>query len=156
MGLLVQTGQILADTIKGRVVGVSDGDTITLLDGSKTQHKIRLQGIDAPEAKQAFGQASKRHLSNLVFNRQVVAECGKIDKYKRQVCVVMVNGQDANLAQVKAGMAWWYRKYVNEQIPEHRVQYQAAEMDAQRQQVGLWRDADSVPPWKWRKAKREN
>ncbi len=156
MSLLLQADQILADTIEGRVVGVSDGDTITLLDSSKTQHKIRLQGIDAPEATQAFGQASKRHLSNLVFNRDVTAECGKTDKYKRQVCVVMVSGQDANLAQVKAGMAWWYRAYDKEQIPEHRVQYQGAEMDAQRQRLGLWRDAEPVPPWEWRKAKREN
>jgi endonuclease YncB( thermonuclease family) len=156
VGLLLQAGQILADTIEGRVVGVSDGDTITLLDSSKTQHKIRLQGIDAPEAKQAFGQASKRHLSNLVFNRDVTAECGKTDKYKRQVCVMTVSGQDANLAQVKAGMAWWYRAYAKEQIPEHRAQYQGAEMDAQRQRLGLWRDAEPVPPWEWRKAKREN
>ncbi len=150
------SGQILADTIEGRVVGVSDGDTITVLDSTKKQHKIRLQGIDAPEAKQAFGQASKQHLSNLVFNRQVVAECGKIDRYKRQVCVVMVNGQDANLAQVRAGIAWWYRAYANEQIPEHRAQYQAAEMDARKQRIGLWRDADPVPPWKWRRLSREN
>jgi endonuclease YncB( thermonuclease family) len=156
VALSVLSGQILADTIEGRVVGVSDGDTITVLDSTKKQHKIRLQGIDAPEAKQAFGQASKQHLSNLVFNRQVVAECGKIDRYKRQVCVVMVNGQDANLAQVRAGIAWWYRAYANEQIPEHRAQYQAAEMDARKQRIGLWRDADPVPPWKWRRLSREN
>ncbi len=137
-------------------MGVRDGDTITLLDSSKIQHKIRLQGIDAPEAMQAFGQVSKRHLSNLVFNREVTAECGKTDKYERQVCVVMVSGQDANLAQVKAGMAWWYRAYAKEQIPEHRAQYQGAEMDAQRLRIGLWQDAEPVPPWVWRKAKREN
>lgn len=150
------SGQILADTIEGRVVGVSDGDTITVLDSIKKQHKVRLQGIDAPEAKQAFGQASKRHLSNLVFNREVTAECGKTDKYKRQVCVVIVNGQDANLAQVKAGMAWWYRAYAKEQLPEHRALYQAAEIDAQRQRIGLWRDAEPMPPWVWRHPKREN
>jgi endonuclease YncB( thermonuclease family) len=53
-------------------------------------------------------------------------------------------------------MAWWYRAYAKEQIPEHRAQYQAAEMDAQRQRIGLWRDSGPVPPWEWRKAKREN
>jgi endonuclease YncB( thermonuclease family) len=150
LSLLVQSGQILAETIDGRVVGVSDGDTITVLDNSKKQHKIRLSGIDAPESKQPFGQASKRHLSNLIFNRNVTLYCGKTDKYKRQVCVVMVNGQDANLAQVKAGMAWWYRAYAKEQIPEHRAQYQAAEMDAQLQRIGLWQDNAPVPPWEWR------
>ncbi len=156
MGLLLQAGQILAETIQGRVVGVSDGDTVTVLDSTKTQHKIRLAGIDAPESKQAFGQASKKHLSDLVFNRNVTLDCGKIDRYNREVCVVMVDGHDANLAQVTAGMAWWYRAYAKEQIPEHRAQYQAAEMDAQRQRIGLWRDSGPVPPWEWRKAKREN
>jgi len=150
LGLLVQSGQILADTIEGRVVGVSDGDTITVLDARRKQHKIRLAGIDAPESKQAFGQASKKHLSDLVFNRDVILDCGKTDRYKRKVCVVMVDGQDANLAQVKAGMVWWYRAYAKEQIPEHRAQYQEAEMDAQRQRLGLWRDAEPMPPWEWR------
>jgi len=80
--MLLQAGQILADTIEGRVVGVSDGDTITVLDSTKTQHKIRLAGIDAPESKQAFGQASKKHLSDLVFDRVVTLDCGKPDKYR--------------------------------------------------------------------------
>ena len=158
LGLLVQSAPILAETIDGRVVGVSDGDTITVLDAQRQQHKIRLAGIDAPESKQAFGQTSKRHLSDLVFNRDVTLHCGKIDRYKRQVCVVIVNGQDANLAQVKAGMAWWYRAYAKEQIPEHRAQYQMAEIDAQRQRIGLWHDSDPVAPWEWRHrpTKREN
>ena len=140
----------------GKVVAIADGDTITVLDSTKTQHKIRLAGIDAPELKQAFGQASKKHLSDLVFDRDVILDCGKTDKYKREVCVVLVDGQDANLAQVKAGMAWWYRAYAKEQIPEHRAQYQVAEMDAQRQRIGLWQDAEPVPPWEWRHPKREN
>ena len=143
-------------TFHGHVVGISDGDTLTILDSQRRQHKIRLQGIDAPESKQAFGQASKRHLSNLAFNRQVVAECGKTDRYKRQVCRVMVEGIDANLEQVKAGMAWWYRKYANEQPERHRQEYKAAEDAARGARFGLWADAEPLPPWEWRKAKREN
>lgn len=152
-GLLLQAGQILADTIEGRVVGVSDGDTITVLVGQRQQHKIRLAGIDAPESKQPFGQASKKHLSDLVFDRDVTLDCGKIDKYRREVCVVMVDGQDANLAQVKAGMAWWYRKYQKEQAAAQRSSYEAAEAVAKAGRVGLWSEADPVPPWDWRKAK---
>lgn len=154
--VLVQSGQILADTIEGRVVSVSDGDTITVLDSSKKQHKIRLAGIDAPETKQPFGQASKICLSDLVFGRNVVLDCGKTDRYKREICIVMINGQDANLAQVMAGMAWWYRKYQNEQTVQQRVAYEAAEATAAAGRLGLWRDAGPVPPWEWRKAKREN
>jgi endonuclease YncB( thermonuclease family) len=149
--LLFQAEQILAATIEGRVVGVSDGDTITVLDVTKTQHKIRLAGIDAPESKQAFGQASKKHLSDLVFRKEVALDCGKIDKYRREVCVVMVDGQDANLEQVKAGMAWWYRKYQKEQTPRQRVEYGAAEGAAKAGRVGLWGDAGAVPPWEWRR-----
>jgi len=154
--LLVQSGQILADTLEGRVVGVSDGDTITVLDSSKKQHKIRLAGIDAPEKKQAFGQASKVRLSDLVFGKDVVLDCGKTDRYRREICIVMINGQDANLGQVRAGMAWWYRKYQNEQTAQQRAVYEAAEAAAAAGRVGLWRDAGPVPPWEWRKAKREH
>jgi endonuclease YncB( thermonuclease family) len=154
--LLVQSGQILADAIEGRVVGISDGDTITVLDSSKKQHKIRLAGIDAPEKKQPFGQASKVHLSDLVFGKDVVLDCGKTDRYRREICIVMINGQDANLGQVRAGMAWWYRKYQNEQTAQQRAAYEAAEAAAAAGRVGLWRDAGPVSPWEWRKAKREN
>jgi endonuclease YncB( thermonuclease family) len=155
-GLMLQAGQILAVTIEGRVVGVSDGDTITVLDGTKTQHKIRLAGIDAPESKQAFGQASKKHLSDLVFGREITLECGKTDKYRREVCVVLVDGQDANLAQVKAGMAWWYRQYQREQSAAQRSSYEGAETAAKAGRIGLWQETDPVPPWEWRHPKREN
>lgn len=150
LGILFRVGPILAETIKGRVVGVSDGDTVTILDGTKTQHKIRLAGIDAPEKKQPFGQASKKHLSDVVFNQNATLECGKTDRYKRKVCVVMVDGQDANLAQVKAGMAWWYSKYQREQTAAQRSSYEAAEATAKAGRVGLWQDAEPVAPWEWR------
>jgi endonuclease YncB( thermonuclease family) len=142
--------------LQGKVVGVSDGDTITVLDAQHQQHKVRLAGIDAPESKQAFGQASKKHLSGLVFNRDVTLDCGKTDKYRREVCVVLIDGQDANLAQVKAGMAWWYRQYAKEQTAARQSSYEAAEATAKAGKVGLWQDADPVPPWEWRRAKREN
>lgn len=155
MGLLLQAGQILAETIQGRVVGVSDGDTVTVLDSTKTQHKIRLAGIDAPESKQAFGQASKKHLSHLVFGRDVTLDCGKIDKYLRKVCVVMIDGMDADLAQVTAGMAWWSREFKREQTEAQRASYEAAEDAARAGRIGLWQDANPVPPWVWRKAQRK-
>ncbi|MCK9381948.1 MAG: thermonuclease family protein [Sulfuritalea sp.] len=156
LGVLLQAGLLLADTIEGRVVSISDGDTITVLDSAKTQHKIRLAGIDAPESKQAFGQASKKHLSDLVFDCDVTLYCGKTDKYRREVCVVLIDGKDANLAQVTAGMAWWYRKYQKEQTAQQRADYEAAEITAKAGRIGLWLDADPVAPWEWRKAKREN
>lgn len=143
-----------AYSIQGRVVGVSDGDTITVLDSTKTQHKIRLAGIDAPEKKQAFGQASKKRLSDMVFDREVILDCGKTDRYRREICVVMVDGHDANLAQVKAGMAWWYWKYKKEQTSQQRASYEAAEAAARTGKVGLWQVADRIAPWDFRKLRK--
>lgn len=104
-----------AETLDGYVVAVSDGDTITVLDAKREQYKIRLAGIDAPEKAQAFGERSKQHLAELVFNKQVTVEWDKFDRYGRTVGKVLVNGTDANLEQIKAGMAWWYEKYRKEQ-----------------------------------------
>ena len=100
---------VFTGTVDGQVVGVTDGDTITVLDGQRTQHKVRLAGIDAPEKAQAFGQRSKEHLSSLVFGRQVKVETEKQDRYGRTVGKVLVEGRDANLAMVVAGLAWHYK-----------------------------------------------
>src|SRR5690606_8991079 len=77
-----------AETLRGTVVSVADGDTLTLLDASKRQHKIRLSGIDAPERKQAFGTRSRQHLADLTFRKQVTADCPKKDRYGRWICKV--------------------------------------------------------------------
>ena len=139
-----------AETITGLVVGVSDGDTITVLDANKVQHKIRLAGIDAPEKKQAFGNRSKESLSALAFDKTVNVETDKQDRYGRQVGKVLVNGQDVNLVQVERGMAWFYRQYQREQSPNDRRLYEAAEDAARADKRGLWRDADPMPPWEFR------
>jgi endonuclease YncB( thermonuclease family) len=139
-----------AETITGLVVGVSDGDTITVLDANKVQHKIRLAGIDAPEKKQAFGNRSKESLSALAFDKTVNVETDKQDRYGRQVGKVLVNGQDVNLVQVERGMAWFYRQYQREQSPNDRRLYEAAEDAARADKRGLWRDAEPLPPWEFR------
>lgn len=145
----------IADTLQGRVVGVADGDTVTVLDASNVQFKIRLMGIDAPEKKMPFGQRSKEHLSDLVFNKQVTVEYNKRDKYGRTVGKIFVNGVDANLEQVKAGMAWHYKQYQREQSVDDRSSYAQAEDQARDSRTGLWADTDPTPPWDWRHAKKE-
>jgi len=77
-----------AAEIRGIVVSIADGDTCALLDEGRTQHRVRLAGIDAPEKKQPYGQLSRQHLADLVFQRKVTAECGKIDRYGRDVCKI--------------------------------------------------------------------
>ena len=139
-----------ADTLLGRVVGIADGDTVTVLDASNTQTKVRLMGIDAPEKKQPFGGKSKEHLSNLVFNKQVEVEFNKRDKYGRTVGKIIVDGTDANLEQVKAGLAWHYKQYQSEQSHAEGAVYAKAEEQDKAAKRGLWVDRDPTPPWDWR------
>ncbi len=149
-GLMLLANMSFAATISGRVVSVADGDTVTVLDTSNTQFKIRLMGIDAPEKKMAFGQKSKVHLSDLVFNKQVTVEYNKKDKYGRTVGKILVEGVDANLEQVKDGLAWHYKQYQREQSAEDRAAYVLAEELARNESRGLWVDANPTPPWEWR------
>lgn len=152
--LIHLSGPLHADTMSGRVVGVTDGDTLVLLDAKRVQHKIRLSGIDAPEKAQPFGDRSKASLSALAFDQDVTADCPKKDRYGRDVCVVVVRGKDIGLAQVADGMAWWYQKYAKQQTSEARVDYEAAEFSAKAKRLGLWADKNPVPPWDWRRTIR--
>ena len=142
---------IEAGTLQGKVVGVADGDSLTVLDNNKTQHKIRLQVIDAPEKAQAFGQKSKQSLHQLVHNKQVTVEFQKKDKYGRTVGKVLINGNDICLEQIKLGMAWHYTQYATEQPKEDRIAYQQAELAARGQALGIWKDQNAIPPWEFRK-----
>lgn len=143
-----------AAPLLGHVVGVADGDTITVLDANRVQHKIRLAGIDAPEKAQPFGGRSKESLSALAFDKWVTVEADKQDRYGRSVGKVLVDGNDINLVQVERGMAWFYRHYQHEQSPDDRRLYDAAEVKAKLERRGLWRDADPIPPWNFRKSQR--
>jgi endonuclease YncB( thermonuclease family) len=136
---------------EGRVVAIADGDTITILDRDKHQHKIRFNGIDVPEKGQPSGFRSKENLSRLIYDRNVRAECGKRDRYGREVCKVMDGSIDVGLEQICAGYAWWYRAYAKEQSAEDRGRYERAEDEARAKKVGLWRDPNPVPPWESRR-----
>jgi len=142
-----------AATLRGRVVGVADGDTITVLDAGHKSWKIRFAGIDAPEKAQPFGKVSKRNLSGLVFGRDVVVEHDKIDRWGRVVGKVTVDARDAGLEQVRAGLAWHYKAYENEQSVEDRRLHETAEQTARAAKIGLWADPDAVPPWVFRRRK---
>ena len=147
--LLLLSFSLFAEEIVGRVVRVADGDTITVLSTSTTQHKIRLQGIDAPEKKQAFGNASRKFLSGLVANREVRVTYTKRDRYGRILGTVFVYGRDINLEMLKAGMAWHYKKY------DSTPAYAQAESEARAAKRGLWQEKNPTEPEAFRKAKRE-
>lgn len=139
-----------ADVLRGHVVGVSDGDTITVLDGSKQRHVVRLMGIDAPEKAQAFGQKAKQSLSELVFDRDVSVTWFKHDRYGRTVGQVRLDGTDVCLEQIKRGFAWHYKQYEREQSVEDRSRYADAEKEARIARIGLWADETPIEPLKFR------
>lgn len=136
--------------IRGRVVAVLDGDTLTVLDGSRRQYRIRLHQIDAPEKSQDYGTRSKQSLAGLVFRREVAVEVVTTDRYHRIVGTVRCAGYDVNLEQVARGMAWVYRKYGQD------PRYLDAEAAARRARVGLWAKSRPVPPWEFRKSERDD
>ena len=137
-----------AQTITGKVVGVSDGDTLTILSQNNQTYKIRLAQIDAPEKKQDFGQASKQSLSDICYGKNATAAVETIDKYKRYVAAITCNGLEANLEQVKRGMAWVYIQYAKDK------KYFIAEKEAKNTHIGLWSIKNPTPPWEFRKIKK--
>lgn len=142
---------VTAAEFDGTIVGVADGDTVTLLDASKTQHRIRLDGIDAPERTQPHGQRARQSLAQLAHGRAAHADCPKVDRYGRAVCRVMVDGVDVGLEQVRRGFAWHYVKYAHEQRPADRADYARAESTARSAHSGLWSFSDPTPPWDYRR-----
>ena len=128
----------------GKVIRVADGDTITILDPSNTQLKIRLNKIDAPEKSQAFGQRSKQHLSDIVFGRSVTVTWDEKDRYRRILGTVWLDGRDINLQMVRDGFAWHYKRY------DSTPAYAQAEADARAARRGLWADPDPTPPEQFR------
>ncbi len=140
----------LATEYTGKVVGVSDGDTLTLLvpDGpTYKQIKIRLGEIDTPESKQPYGERAKQQLSELVFNRPVRVVVQDIDRYGRTVGRVYSGGFDINADMIRRGAAWVYRDYAKDQSL-YRL-----EAEAKAAKRGLWAlpEAQRMPPWEWRK-----
>ena len=144
--LLLAAAAAHAEVLTGRVIKVADGDTVTILDRNHRQFKIRVAGIDAPERRQPYYDVSKQNLARLAFGREATVEWRKHDRYGRIVGNIRVAGEDVGLAQVRAGLAWWYRDYARDQTPEDRRLYEAAEADARALRAGLWADAHPVEP----------
>lgn len=133
-----------------KVVGVSDGDTLTCLTASNEQVKVRLAEIDAPEKDQPYGQTAKQALSDLAFGKQVRLDIQETDRYGRSVARVHAGSTDVNAELVKQGAVWVYRQYNRDKslIP--------LESQAKAAKLGLWalQEDQRIPPWDWRKGVR--
>jgi endonuclease YncB( thermonuclease family) len=132
----------------GEVVKIADGDTLTILDGSKTQHKIRLAGIDAPEKAQAFGTKARENLAAKAFRRNVRVEVIDVDRYRREVGRIYLGDRFANMEMARDGFTWRYVQF------DKAGEFSAAESEAREHRRGLWADPHPVAPWEWRQARR--
>ena len=145
-----------AQNLQGRVVRVPDGDTIAVQTSDGQKHQIRIDGIDAPERTQAYSQISRKNLVEMVDGQQVTVASSKTDRFGRMVGIVRTEQhRDVGLEQIKAGLAWHFKRYENEQTRDNRAAYAAAEAIAKAARRGLWREDSPMPPWEFRAAKRE-
>lgn len=137
----------------GKVVSVKDGDTVEVMRNGEAV-RVRLTGIDAPEKRQPFGEASKRALSDRVYGRVVRVEERGDDRYGRVLGRILLGDDDINLGQIRQGLAWHYAQYAKDQPGMEAKFYGAAERKARKDGLGLWQDASPVPPWEFRRGKR--
>ena len=128
-----------------KVIGIADGDTLTVLV-KRTQYRIRLAGIDAPERKQAFGRKAKQRLSALAFGKVVDVKVLSLDRYGRLVAEVRVGGRSCGEVLVREGLAWHFTRYSSDKT------LAALEREARADRTGLWSTAHPVPPWEYRSA----
>ena len=132
----------------GKVIKVSDGDTITLLTDDKVSHKIRLNDIDAPEKKQAFGNKSRDNLASYIAGEIVTVKYKSKDRYGRVLGTIYFDNLDINLQQVKNGYAWVYKQYSKNQT------YYQEEQKARDLKKGLWIEKEPIAPWEFRQQKK--
>lgn len=136
---------VQAQTVTGKVVAVHDGDTISIRSSASTI-RVRLVGIDCPEARQPYSARAKRFTSQMVFGRTVTVHGEGLDRYDRLLGRVLVDGVDVNEALVRSGLAWHYRTVAGDR------RLVEAEKAARAARAGLWADADPIPPWRWRRS----
>jgi len=146
--LLALACALRAPAFEAKVIGVADGDTVTVLTADKQQIKIRLAGIDAPESSQAFGTRAKQALAEKVGGKTIEVVQQSKDRYGRTVADLYVEGRWINLELVAEGWAWHYRQYSKDQ------RLADAEAAARQAGLGLWAEKDPVPPWGFRRGDR--
>lgn len=147
VGIVLAAPPKVVDTLTGKVIGVTDGDTVKVLVNRQTI-KVRLEGIDAPESSQSFGTKSKQALSKMVFGKSVTVKKTGEDRYGRTLGIIMVGDVDANAKMIEDGWAWHYKKYNDE---ERLAKLESLARKAKR---GLWADANPLAPWEYRARKK--
>jgi len=132
------------ESFKAKVIGVTSGDAIVVKLDDKTQQIVRLEGIDCPEMKQAYGDSAKMATVALCFDKRVRVEKVGIDTYGRTLAFVYVNDLCINKELLRKGLAWHYKDFNDD--PE----LAQLETEARTKKVGLWSQPDPVAPWDFR------
>lgn len=148
VGIVFAAPPKVVEHLTGKVIGVTDGDTIKVLVNRQTV-KVRLEGIDAPESSQSFGTKSKQALSKMVFGKTITVKKTGEDQYGRTLGIIMVGDVDANAKMIEDGWAWHYIKYNDEE------RLAKLEISARKAKSGLWADANPLAPWDYRARKRK-
>jgi len=150
VALALASVAVHSEEMRGHVVAIADGDTLTLLVGGREQVKIRLAEIDTPEKRQPYGNKARQALAALAFKKETTVMWSERDRYGRVVGRVFVDGLDVNAEMVRQGHAWVYRQYASDES------LFALENEAKAAKRGLWAlsEADKMPPWEWRRARR--
>ena len=143
-------GALLGQTLQGKIIGVTDGDTVKVMSDGVV-HTIRMANIDAPETKgQPFGQQAKMQLSSKVFGKNVSVKLDGKDHYNRQIGTIMLENRNINLEMVEEGYAWCYRQYCRD------GRFMTAETTARGARVGLWSMPQAIAPWEFRSEKKSS
>lgn len=134
----------------GKVIKISDGDTVTILLKGNQQKKLRLAEVDCPESGQPFGKNAKQFTSDKVFGKTVSFVETSTDRYGRSIAKVYYdNGKYLSKELIKAGLGWWYFSYSKD------ASLGKLQENAQNAKIGLWQDIHAMAPWEYRKMKRE-
>ncbi|MBR7146055.1 MAG: thermonuclease family protein [Lentisphaeria bacterium] len=150
LSLLVLSISTFSAEITGKVIGVTDGDTVTVSDDmDQGKFRIRLDKIDAPEKKQAFGNKSKQYLSGLIFGKKVSVRFKAVDRYGRILGVIYLDGTEINLLMVQNGYAWHYSYF------DQTQSYIEAEKQAKSEKKGLWQDPNPINPYQFRQQNKK-
>ncbi len=142
-GLVLAAPPKVVEEFSGKVIGVTDGDTIKVLVNKETI-TVRLEGIDAPESGQSFGKKSKEALSEVVADKTVTVKKTGTDKYKRTLGILILEDVDVNAKLIEDGWAWHFTKYNDEE------RLAKLEESARRAKRGLWADDNPLAPWEYR------
>ncbi|MBI5109429.1 MAG: thermonuclease family protein [Rhodocyclales bacterium] len=162
LGAILCLSPARAENVTGKVVELVSGDSLVIEDMQGQRHRVRLFAIAAPDSRQPFAAESRRALADLLLGKRVMVEKIREDAYGRLIgkllttpahCATCPPSRDVALAQIEAGLAWWFREERREQTLQDQGYYEYAEFDARTRRIGLWRDESPIPPWEWRKRK---